>query len=859
MVAILLTIVIATLMKCTNACGVSTHISIANQALESFADSGEYNVSYRDIILNNYDAFYAGSNYPDAMYSSACFGGRFHDISEDTHWTPFLNATANYIRKRYPQPWSKDTEKLIAFTFGVVSHQVADITWHSLGIDQGFLQTMANVNFYGSFSTAHPLGDAGGDMVSIFEGDLQDILLTQKWYFPVEDLVNIYKKLYGKIRIDENIIISCSSLLFAEWIGEKIAGADLFTLFADKSPFLVEKLHSYFLGGKSDMAAWSSIIWHEAAHLIEKGSAACEMPRNPLYIRCNPGKSLSLSDFNNKLQRRPRRISLIHFKNVNNADIKITPTSRGVYFDIKGETAEKLRAMERHPQTTLNEQKIFGKHYWTSKSLIFSTKIKYAELGWSLASGRLPGYGEVLITAAPWYGSPGNSQHGRVYILSTGKSFLDGNYTDIDQAANQILEGTATNSRFGYALTLLDYNADGVNDLAISAPSQGSNSLNYTGAVYIYYGNSTSGRVNTKPDVIILGDQRYFNLGTRLLGADVNMDGFDDLIIGSKYSPSGGAQRGSVIVFISRKRDEKKPQTLYSSQADLWLKGEQNYSWFGHDFAFQKKTSIGPTLIVSAPTFRICALKNCSYSKDDVQSAGKLYGYQMSGGEWKLKFQVIGETPLGQLGSSIAIGDPFGSGPDILAVSSPTSDVYGHRSLEVPSKFEQAGKVFLLSLEMLVERYHVRVPGTEYVSCFEGNLDFGRFGWRVLLQDVNNDGLSDLIVGSPYQTQNVYTPKGGEEGAVYIYYGGKKFPLGNATRDCDVLSTQPCPQEKASLYLDPNQRFSQFGREVVALSLATASGIVVSAPRQSVNSSLHNGAIYVFPISGKLRRGKLVY
>ena len=84
MVAILLTIIVTTLMKCTNACGVSTHISIANEALQSFADTGEYNVSYRDIILNNYDAFYAGSNYPDAMYSTFCFGGRFHNIAEDT-------------------------------------------------------------------------------------------------------------------------------------------------------------------------------------------------------------------------------------------------------------------------------------------------------------------------------------------------------------------------------------------------------------------------------------------------------------------------------------------------------------------------------------------------------------------------------------------------------------------------------------------------------------------------------------------------------------------------------------------------------------------------------------------------------
>jgi hypothetical protein len=60
--------------------------------------------------------------------------------------------------------------------------------------------------------------------------------------------VNIYKNLYGEEKINANIIIPCSSILYAEWIGEKLAGTKLFTFFASKSPFLVENLHSYFLG-----------------------------------------------------------------------------------------------------------------------------------------------------------------------------------------------------------------------------------------------------------------------------------------------------------------------------------------------------------------------------------------------------------------------------------------------------------------------------------------------------------------------------------------------------------------------------------------------------------------------------------
>jgi len=33
----------------------------------------------------------------------------------------------------------------VVFLLGLVQHQVADISWHSLGIDQGFLQTMGQV------------------------------------------------------------------------------------------------------------------------------------------------------------------------------------------------------------------------------------------------------------------------------------------------------------------------------------------------------------------------------------------------------------------------------------------------------------------------------------------------------------------------------------------------------------------------------------------------------------------------------------------------------------------------------------------------------------------------------------------
>ena len=86
-------------------------------------------------------------------------------------------------------------------------------------------------------------------------------------------------------------------------------------------------------------------------------------------------------------------------------------------------------------------------------------------------SGKLTGYGPVLIAGAPWYGNPGHSQHGRVYILAGRENYPQ--VADVDGVANTILEGQNENSRFGFALAVLDFNQDGRNYLAISAPSEG--------------------------------------------------------------------------------------------------------------------------------------------------------------------------------------------------------------------------------------------------------------------------------------------------------------------------------------------------------------------------------------------------
>lgn len=59
------------------------------------------------------------------------------------------------------------------------------------------------------------------------------------------------------------------------------------------------------------------------------------------------------------------------------------------------------------------------------------------------------------------------------------------------------------NGRFGMSTVLVDLNADGSNDLVVSAPSVGSQTLDYFGQVLVYLNNKLTGRLPTDPSIVI--------------------------------------------------------------------------------------------------------------------------------------------------------------------------------------------------------------------------------------------------------------------------------------------------------------------------------------------------------------------
>ncbi|XP_048794506.1 phosphatidylinositol-glycan-specific phospholipase D [Lagopus muta] len=809
--------------------GISTHVEIAHRALEFFTKH-EGNVDYRQLLLNHQDAFQAGSIYPDAFYPPICKRGIYHDVSEDTHWSPFLNASIHYIRRNYPQPWEEATEKLVAFLFGIASHMVADVSWHSLGINQGFLKAMGEVDFHGSYSEAHSVGDFGGDVLSQFELDFS--YLTPNWYVPVKDLASIYKEFYGREIITEGTITDCTYLLFLELHGERLAVAKLFPTYASKSPFLVEKFHEYFLGGVDDMAFWTNNIFEQMSRMLENGVSGCFLPENPLFINCTRDHK------DNYLSKHSKNE---HHKNTTSSlpktfEKNITYTERGVHFNIQSWATNSLRFINRAFAKTV-WRVIATTHQKSSKYIpkpvsSYFLASPYARLGWAMISADMnqDGY-EDLVAGAPGYSTLGHIQIGRVYIVYGNRSGLPQEDMDLDEKADQVLEGHQPSGRFGSALAVLDFNEDGLPDLAIGAPSVGSQFLSYKGAVYVYFGTKGRG-LASQPNMTITCQYSYCNLGWSLLAADIDGDQNADLVVGSPYAPGSGQQRGFVAAFYSY--FNRSNQGLLSIEDANWMvNGEENYAWFGfslHSCQLENAT----LLLIGSPTWKNCFECN-PFSSDVRQSVGKVYGYNPP--STKPWFTITGNKAMGRMGLSLASGvmSVAGITRTVLVVGAPTTDSLSRISF-LSSVLHQAGLALIYDLADSTK--------PSLLSTFSGDRRFSRFGGDAYLSDLDNDGLDEMIVTSPLRTNDITTVLlGGTAGRVYIY-NGNQSSSGNVTDHCKSWIS-PCPEDWAQYVLISPEEQSRFGSSVITVKSEKKKEVVVAAERSSAKARL-GGRLFLY-------------
>ena len=162
-----------------------------------------------------------------------------------------------------------------------------------------------------------------------------------------------------------------------------------------------------------------------------------------------------------------------------------------------------------------------------------------AELGTAVASAGdvdADGYDDVVV-GVPYYSGAGVSSGGRALILH-------GSATGVDVVATTTINGTRAGEQLGTAVAGAgDVNGDGYEDVAIGSPQYDGD-----GRVRVFHGGLAG--ADAIADLTLDGGSGAL-LGASLAGAgDVNRDGYADLVIGAPGFSNGQTGEGSAVLHL---------------------------------------------------------------------------------------------------------------------------------------------------------------------------------------------------------------------------------------------------------------------------------------------------------------------
>jgi hypothetical protein len=142
---------------------------------------------------------------------------------------------------------------------------------------------------------------------------------------------------------------------------------------------------------------------------------------------------------------------------------------------------------------------------------------------------------DLVVSAASY-----STNTGRVYIFHN-----DGSIPTTAATADVIITGEASGNYFGYVLVVSDFNANGIDDLAVGAYGHSSD----TGRVYVFYNdNYASTSTAAAADIILSGEATSNYFGNSLASGDFNTDGKTDLAVGAI---GYGSSAGRVYIFTT--------------------------------------------------------------------------------------------------------------------------------------------------------------------------------------------------------------------------------------------------------------------------------------------------------------------
>lgn len=353
----------------------------------------------------------------------------------------------------------------------------------------------------------------------------------------------------------------------------------------------------------------------------------------------------------------------------------------------------------------------------------FIGSVPGGQLGADIASGDFNGDGiDDIVLGAPFVSSDNKEWNGEVYIVFGKESFPK--TVDFSQLTpDLIVRGYTSGDQLGTTLTAGDFNNDGIDDFVIGAFNAKSNDKR-PGKVYIYYGDSTwSSQKRSfalgKADVLLVGDDMGDNFGLSLTTQDVDGNAIDDLLIGAP-SASSPTVDNSGVVYLHIGSDSG-----ISSLFDVAIYGNQVGERFGSDLGAGDIDGNGDTDVVVGAYYS---------NVEDIEQAGRVYFYtdiKDSGSVIsKPSFSIEGKSSKEWFGFSVDADDI--NGDQIYDVAITSFPYKGDRTGSKVTVY-YGGEVFDGFADLIVDE----------------PVNSSMIGARVLLEDFDKDGNSEIIIGAP--------------------------------------------------------------------------------------------------------------
>ncbi|MFF1447868.1 FG-GAP-like repeat-containing protein [Streptomyces sp. NPDC058274] len=413
-----------------------------------------------------------------------------------------------------------------------------------------------------------------------------------------------------------------------------------------------------------------------------------------------------------------------------------------------------------------------------------------------------------------------------------------------------------------------DFNGDGYRDLVVGAPEATVSGKEYAGAVTVLYG-AAAGPGKGKKQLISQATagvegaaEANDEFGRSVASADLDADGYADLLVGAPYEDVTGAKnRGGVTVLWGGAQGLKGSAALPTAGPSAGATG----CVFGVGLsAVNPKAAAGRAVVSVAgwcATRRLTgpftrsgkpatnSLEMSTPSADDTL-LGDLNGDGRAdyvditvglsdhpdGGVYVNPVDGSEDEMLPTDGDNATIGDVNGDGFGDLVIGDPADDVIdgtpregtGHKGGQIAVWLGSAQGITPAGAPLLLHQDTPGVPGAA-----EPNDSFGS---DVSVADVNGDGYGDIAVGVPGEKLG----SAREAGSVILVPGGPTGPTGAGSRSIS---------QSSSGVPGTTEHGDRFG-STVRLADLTKDGrpeLVVGAPGESAAGRNNEmGGIWVF-------------